>query len=151
MRIIHGCALYTRKYGIYNICCFLSVVTEFFLKIALINTEFFLISLYLYVPDEGNLLPKYRDCTTSNDFELHIYDVCIYTYIFYIIYIYIHLIYMHFIYIYIHLIYIYNVNRLNIENCIIFKLGTLSPLDITQNLTHFPLRIFYSRNCFSVV
>ena len=30
-------------------------------------------SLYLYVPDEGRLLPKYRDCTTSNDFELYIY------------------------------------------------------------------------------
>ena len=30
-------------------------------------------SLYLYVPDEGSLLPKYRDCTTSNDFELYIY------------------------------------------------------------------------------
>ena len=25
------------------------------------------------VPDEGSLLPKYRDCTTSNDFELYIY------------------------------------------------------------------------------
>ena len=36
------------------------------------------VSLYLYVPDEGSLLPKYRDCTTSNDFELYIY---IYTYI----------------------------------------------------------------------
>ena len=33
-------------------------------------------SLYLYVPDEGSLLPKYRDCTTYNDFEyiyLYIY------------------------------------------------------------------------------
>ena len=30
------------------------------------------ISLYLYVPDEGSLLPKYRDCTTSNDFELYL-------------------------------------------------------------------------------
>ena len=29
--------------------------------------------LYLYVPDEGSLLPKYRDCTTFNDFELYIY------------------------------------------------------------------------------
>ena len=28
------------------------------------------VSLYLYVPDEGSLLQKYRDCTTSNDFEL---------------------------------------------------------------------------------
>ena len=34
--------------------------------------------LYLYVPDEGSLLPKYRDCTTSNDLELYIY---IYIYI----------------------------------------------------------------------
>ena len=33
--------------------------------------------LYLYVPDEGSLLPKYRDCTTYNDFEL-----CIYIYIY---------------------------------------------------------------------
>ena len=30
------------------------------------------VSLYLYVPDEGNLLPKYRDCTTYNDFELYL-------------------------------------------------------------------------------
>ena len=28
--------------------------------------------LYLYVPDEGSLLPKYRDCTTSNDFESYL-------------------------------------------------------------------------------
>ena len=33
------------------------------------------VSLYLYVPDEGSLLPKYRDCTTSNEIELYI---CIY-------------------------------------------------------------------------
>ena len=25
--------------------------------------------IYIYI-DEGSLLPKYRDCTTSNDFEL---------------------------------------------------------------------------------
>ena len=30
------------------------------------------VSLYLFVPDEGRLLPKYRDCTTSNDFELYL-------------------------------------------------------------------------------
>ena len=30
------------------------------------------VSLYFYVPDEGSLLPKYRDCTTSNDFELYL-------------------------------------------------------------------------------
>ena len=36
------------------------------------------VSLYLYVPDEGSLLPKYRDCTTSNDFESYI----LYIYIF---------------------------------------------------------------------
>ena len=30
------------------------------------------ISLYLYVPDEGSLLPKYGDCTTHNDFELYL-------------------------------------------------------------------------------
>ena len=30
------------------------------------------VSLYLYVPDEGSLLPKYRDCTTSNDFESYL-------------------------------------------------------------------------------
>ena len=34
---------------------------------------------YMYVPDEGSLLPKYRDSTTSNDFELYIYRY-IYTY-----------------------------------------------------------------------
>ena len=30
------------------------------------------ISLYLYVPNEGSLLPKYRDCSTPNDFELYL-------------------------------------------------------------------------------
>ena len=39
------------------------------------------VSLYLYVPDEGSLLPKYRDCTTSNDFELYIY-IYVYIYIY---------------------------------------------------------------------
>ena len=47
---------------------------------------FFFFSHYLYVPDEGSLLPKYRDCTTSNDFESYIY---IYIYATYYIYIYI--------------------------------------------------------------
>ena len=32
----------------------------------------YFVSLYLYVPDEGSLLPKYRDCTTSNDFESYL-------------------------------------------------------------------------------
>ena len=27
---------------------------------------------HLCVPDEGSMLPKYRDCTTSNDFELYL-------------------------------------------------------------------------------
>ena len=40
------------------------VVTFFCLKVELLR--------HLYVPDEGSLLPKYRDCTTSNDFELDI-------------------------------------------------------------------------------
>ena len=40
------------------------------------------VSLYLYVPDEGSLLPKYRDCTTSNDFESYIYIyMCVTLYI----------------------------------------------------------------------
>ena len=30
----------------------------------------------LYVPDEGSLMPKYRDCITSNGFELYIYIKC---------------------------------------------------------------------------
>ena len=46
--------------------------------------------LYLYVSDEGCLLPKYRDCTTSNDFELYLMCcgvmlplliICVYIYI----------------------------------------------------------------------
>ena len=48
---------------------------------------------YLYVPDEGSLLPKYKDCTTSNDFDLYlmccgvmllllIIYTCIYIYIY---------------------------------------------------------------------
>ena len=44
-----------------------------------------------------------------------------------------------------------NVNRLNIENRIIFSSELYLPWDLTQNLTHFPLSKFYSRNCFSVV
>ena len=37
-----------------------------------VDVFFFFVSLYLYVPDEGSLLPKYRDCTTSNDFESYL-------------------------------------------------------------------------------
>ena len=48
------------------------------------------VSLYLYVPDEGSLLPKYRDCTTSNDFESYIYTY-IYIHIFIHIYTYIYI------------------------------------------------------------
>ena len=48
----------------------------------------------LYVPDEGSLLPKYRDCTISNYLELYIYIhvhdlhiwICIYIYIYVYIY-----------------------------------------------------------------
>ena len=32
----------------------------------------YIVSLYLCVPDEGSLLPKYRDCTTFNDFESYL-------------------------------------------------------------------------------
>ena len=42
------------------------------------NIKYNFVSIYLYVPDEGSLLPKYWDCTTSNGFELYIY---IYIYI----------------------------------------------------------------------
>ena len=52
------------------------------------------VSLYLYVPDEGSLLPKYRDCTTYNDFE--------YIYIYIYVYIYI-LCYVQYVYIYIYI------------------------------------------------
>ena len=30
------------------------------------------VSLYLYVPDEGRMVPTYRECTISNDIELHL-------------------------------------------------------------------------------
>ena len=40
---------------------------------------YFYFSLYLYVPDEGSLLPKFRGCTISNDFELYILYIYIYT------------------------------------------------------------------------
>ena len=40
------------------------------------------VSLYLYVPDEGSLLPKYRDCTTYNDFEYIYIYIYIYIYVF---------------------------------------------------------------------
>ena len=43
---------------------------SFFLNINLYI--YICVSPYLYVPDEGSLLPKYRDCTTSNDFELYL-------------------------------------------------------------------------------
>ena len=36
------------------------------------NVQIIIVSLYLYVPDEGSLLPKYRDCTTSINFELYL-------------------------------------------------------------------------------
>ena len=32
----------------------------------------YIVSLYFYVPDEGSLLPKYRDCITYNDFEIYL-------------------------------------------------------------------------------
>ena len=35
-----------------------------------INASF--VSLYLYVPNEDSLLPKYRDCTTSDGLELYL-------------------------------------------------------------------------------
>ena len=47
--------------------------------------------IYLYVPDEGSLLQKYRVCTTSNDFEpysmccgvmLLLLILCIYIYVY---------------------------------------------------------------------
>ena len=58
--------------------------------------------LNAYVPDEGSLLPKYRDCTTSNDFELYlmccgvmllllIVYICVYMYIYVRVYIYIYM------------------------------------------------------------
>ena len=31
------------------------------------------IYIYICISDDGSLLPKYRDCTTYNDFELYIY------------------------------------------------------------------------------
>ena len=65
---------------------------------------------YLYVPDEGSLLPKYRDCTTSNDFELYLMCcgvmllllivyiyIYIYTYTHISIYIYIHIFSQHYV------------------------------------------------------
>ena len=47
------------------------------------------VSLYLYVADECSLLPKYKDCTTYNDFELYLV-CCGVTLLLLIIYIYIH-------------------------------------------------------------
>ena len=45
-----------------------------------------------------------------------------------------------------------NVNRLNIEKNVFFlTCKPYLPWDLTQNLTHLPLRKFYSPNCFSVV
>ena len=42
-----------------------------------------------YVPNEGSLLPKYRDCTTYNDFE--IYLMCCGVMLLLLIYIYIYI------------------------------------------------------------
>ena len=85
------------------------------------------IRTYLYVPDEGSLLPKYRDCTTSNDFELYLMRcgmmlllliIYIYTYINIYVYtcmyinirmyvcIYVHVHMYVYIFIYIHMMYI---------------------------------------------
>ena len=81
------------------------------------------------VPDEGSLLPKYRDCTTSNDFELYIY---IYVYIYIYTYIY--------IYIYIYIIYIY-ITTLIQKRHILMKTAVLyiyiynsKSLDVVQSL-----------------
>ena len=50
----------------------------------------FFVSLYLYVPDEGSLLPKYRDCTKSNGFELYLM-CCGVMHLLLIIYVHIHI------------------------------------------------------------
>ena len=65
------------------------------------------VSLYLYVPDEGSLLPKYRDCTTSNDFELYLMWCDASVNLIYVIYIYLCYIYIYICVICIHLCYIY--------------------------------------------
>ena len=49
----------------------MSVKEEYFFILP-IHIYIYIVSLYLYVPDEGSLLPKYRDCTTSNDFESYL-------------------------------------------------------------------------------
>ena len=41
-------------------------------ELAAIALAWLYICIYIYVPDEGSLFPKYRDCTTSNDFELYL-------------------------------------------------------------------------------
>ena len=51
----------------------MDVVQSLYFGSKLPSSSFLFFSLYLYVPDEGSLLPKYRDCTTSNDFESYIY------------------------------------------------------------------------------
>ena len=58
-------------------------------------------------PDEDSLLPKYRDCTTSNDFELYLM-CCGVMLLLLIIYIYIHVYIC--IYIYIRVCVIIRVN-----------------------------------------
>ena len=60
------------------------------------------VSLYLYVPDEGSLPPKYRDCTTSNGFELYLM-CCGVMLLLLIIHIYIYMHAYKYIYIYLHI------------------------------------------------
>ena len=53
---------------IYAVVIYIYIYTYIYIYIY-IYTYILFVSLYLYVPDEGSLLPKYRDCTTYNDFE----------------------------------------------------------------------------------
>ena len=57
--------------------CIYSIGLKCFLNfLSLYHLVFYIyiyISPYLYVPDEGSLLSKYRDCTTFNEFEFYIY------------------------------------------------------------------------------
>ena len=56
-------------------CIYLYIYIDIYIYIyryIYIYIYIYFVSLYLYVPDEGSLLPKYRDCTTSNDFESYL-------------------------------------------------------------------------------
>ena len=63
------CVLYNDNCAFNEVRCETKGFVTFIALNIYVYIYVYFVSLYLYVPDEGSLLPKYRDCTTYNDFE----------------------------------------------------------------------------------